>query len=63
VPTPAEDASPWEVVLQTRVSHPVRMVAFLDETSGLTVGPFTAGKARYTTDAGQTWAMAESSDG
>ena len=52
----------WEVVLQTTVERPVRMAAFLDETSGLTGGPDEVGKAHYTTDSGQTWTMADSSE-
>jgi len=60
---PAESASPWEVVLQTRVKQPVRMAAFLDETFGLTGGPDYAGRAQHTTDGGQTWTMAEDSAG
>jgi photosystem II stability/assembly factor-like uncharacterized protein len=60
---PVEGDSPWKVVLQTRVTQPVRMAAFLDETFGLTGGPDYAGRAQHTTDGGQTWTMAEDSAG
>ena len=62
VPAAGPVKGQWEVVLQTTVEHPVRMAAFFDETSGLTGGPDEAGKAHYTTDGGQSWAMADSSE-
>jgi photosystem II stability/assembly factor-like uncharacterized protein len=62
-PPQTESDSPWEVVFQIRVTQPVRMAAFLDDTFGLTGGPDNAGRAQYTTDGGQTWTMAERSSG
>jgi photosystem II stability/assembly factor-like uncharacterized protein len=63
VPTAAEQQRRWETVLQTKVTQPVRMAAFLDETFGLTGGADSAGRAHVTTDGGQSWTMAESSRG
>jgi photosystem II stability/assembly factor-like uncharacterized protein len=62
-PTVAERQPRWEVVLQTEVTQPVRMAAFLDGTFGLTGGADNAGRAHVTTDGGQSWTMAESSLG
>ena len=62
-PTAAEQQYRWEVVLQTEVTQPVRMAAFLDENFGLTGGSDSAGRAHVTTDGGQTWTLAESSAG
>ncbi len=62
-PTQAEDTGPWEVVLQIKVQEGTRMAAFLDDKTGFMGGPGDPGKAHYTTDGGQTWTLAESSDG
>jgi hypothetical protein len=63
VPTVAEDASPWEVVLQTEVEQPVRMAAFLNDKVGFTGGGGEPGRAHYTDDGSQTWTLTESSVG
>jgi hypothetical protein len=56
----------WEVVYQQVLERPIRMAAFLDENVGLTGGPDYAedgrGKAHSTTDGGETWTWAESSE-
>jgi hypothetical protein len=62
-PAPAEDATLWEVVLQTEVEQPTRMAAFLDDKVGFTGGEADPGKAHYTTDGGATWTLAETSTG
>jgi hypothetical protein len=62
-PVPAEEASLWEVVVQTEIQPTMRMAAFLDENLGLAGGPSDPGKAHYTADGGQTWGVAESSLG
>jgi hypothetical protein len=67
-PAPTEEASAWQVVIQTAAQHPTSMPArvavFLDENLGLTGGVDTrVGKAHYTTDGGVTWDVAESSRG
>jgi hypothetical protein len=62
-PTQAEDTGPWEVVLQIKVQEGTRMAAFLDDKTGFMGGTGDPGKAHYTTDGGQTWTLAESSDG
>jgi photosystem II stability/assembly factor-like uncharacterized protein len=41
----------------------MRIAAFLDETFGLTGGSADVGRAHVTTDGGQTWTLAESSEG
>jgi len=56
-------AQPWTPVLETTVSHPARMAAFLDDTFGLTGGFSGAGKAHVTTNGGRTWTISESSGG
>jgi hypothetical protein len=57
-PAEADQQRQWEVVLQTEVTQPVRMGAFLDENFGLTGG--ASNRAYVTTDGGQAWTMAES---
>jgi hypothetical protein len=54
----------WKVVIpKTNVGDKWRMAAFLNENFGLTGGAGDAGKARYTSDGGKTWAVADSSGG
>jgi hypothetical protein len=63
VPTPAEEASSWEVIIQADIEQPVRMAAFLDNQVGFTGGPGADGTAQYTTDGGKTWTVAEEGGG
>lgn len=63
VPTQAESADPWQVVLQRDIEQPMRVAAFLDESFGLTGGPADVGRASVTADGGQTWTLAKSSAG
>lgn len=63
VPTPMEDVSPWEVIIEADVEQPMRMAAFLDERVGFTGGPGGEGTAQYTTDGGQTWTISEAGGG
>jgi hypothetical protein len=59
-----EPQSQWQVVVpQPKVGEKLRMAAFFNESFGLTGGAGDAGKARYTSDGGQTWTMADSSGG
>jgi hypothetical protein len=61
---PAAAQSQWKVVLpKTNVGEKWRMAAFLNESFGLTGGAGDVGKARYTSDGGKTWAVADSSGG
>jgi hypothetical protein len=53
------EASPWEVIHQTRIRHPTTVVGFLDETFGITGG--ANGVVHYTTDGGKTWPRAKNS--
>jgi hypothetical protein len=62
-PTQAENAGPWHVVLQRDIEQPLRIAAFLDDSFGLTGGSADVGRAHVTTDGGQTWTLAESSEG
>jgi hypothetical protein len=63
VPT-AEPQAQWKVVLpKTNVGEKWRMAAFRDENFGITGGAGDVGKARYTSDGGKTWAVADSSGG
>jgi photosystem II stability/assembly factor-like uncharacterized protein len=62
-PAPVVLGGEWKVVHQAEAKQPARMVAFLDETFGVTGGFSGAGKAHYTTDGGETWTMAEDSGG
>jgi photosystem II stability/assembly factor-like uncharacterized protein len=63
IPTQAESADSWKVVLQRDIEQPMRIAIFLDETFGLTGGSADVGRAHVTTDGGQTWTLAESSEG
>ena len=54
---------PWEVIIETKVTQPTRMAAFLDESFGITGGFSGDGKSHYTLDGGETWTKAESSGG
>ena len=63
IPTQAESASPWQIVLQKEIEQPMRVAAFLDESFGLTGGSADVGRANVTADGGQTWTLAESSAG
>jgi photosystem II stability/assembly factor-like uncharacterized protein len=65
-PINAESSSlegPWELVVQTTVTQPTRMAAFLNESFGITGGFSGAGKSHFTLDGGKTWTKAESSGG
>ena len=54
----------WQVVLpKTNVGEKWRMAAFSDQNFGLTGGAGDVGKARYTSDGGKTWTVADSSGG
>ena len=54
----------WEVVVpQTLFAEKLRIAAFLNGSFGLTGGAGDIGKASYTSDAGKTWAQADSSGG
>jgi photosystem II stability/assembly factor-like uncharacterized protein len=63
VPTQAENTGPWHIVLQRDIEQPMRIAAFLDESFGLTGGSADVGRAHVTADGGQTWTLAESSEG
>ena len=65
VPAATEESQEqWKVILpKTNVGDKWRMAAFLDENFGLTGGAGDAGKARYTSDGGKTWTVADSSGG
>lgn len=62
-PTQVENADLWQLVLQRDIEQPMRIAAFLDESFGLTGGSADVGRAHVTTDGGQTWTLAESSEG
>jgi hypothetical protein len=63
VPTEKSQAQ-WKVVVpQTLFAEKLRIAAFLDENFGLTGGAGDIGKAKYTSDGGKTWTMADSSGG
>jgi len=54
----------WKAVdPQPKVGEKLRMAAFFDESFGLTGGAGDPGKARYTSDGGQTWTQADTSGG
>ncbi len=54
----------WTVVIpMTNVGDKWRMAAFLNGNFGFTGGAGDGGKARYTSDGGKTWAVADSSGG
>ena len=54
----------WKVVLpMTNVGDKWRMAAFLNESFGLIGGAGDPGKARYTSDGGKNWNVADSSGG
>jgi len=54
----------WKVVMpKTNVGEKWRMAAFLNESFGITGGAGDVGKARYTSDGGKTWTVADSSGG
>jgi hypothetical protein len=61
-PPPTEEASSWEVVLQTQVEQPTRMAAFLNEGLGITGGAGDAGRVHITTD-GVQWTPSDGSLG
>ena len=61
-PPPTEEASSWEVVIQTQIEQPTRMAAFLNESLGFTGGAGDPGKAHITTD-GTQWTLIDSSLG
>ncbi len=59
-----ETQAQWKVVIpETLFAEKMRMAAFLDEKFGLMGGAGDPGKAHYSTDSGQTWAVADSSGG
>jgi hypothetical protein len=58
---PANDNGPWQVVLQQKIEHPMRVAAFLNESFGLTGGPSDVGKAYYTANGGDSWTLTENS--
>ncbi len=61
--TQTENSGPWRVVLQRDIEQPMRVAAFLDASFGLTGGSADVGRAHVTTDGGQTWTLAERSEG
>jgi hypothetical protein len=63
VPT-QESQAQWKVVIpQTLFADKLRMAAFLNENFGVNGGAGDIGKARYTSDGGKNWTMADSSGG
>jgi len=63
VPTDESQAQ-WKVVIpQTLFADKLRMAAFLNENFGVNGGAGDIGKARYTSDGGKNWTMADSSGG
>ena len=63
VPPEPETTRAWEVVAEGEVEQPMRMAAFLDESTGFTGGAGDGGRAHKTTDGGETWTLIESSKG
>jgi hypothetical protein len=63
IPPQPENTAKWEIVLKTEIEQPMRMAAFVDETTGFTGGASDGGKAHKTTDGGESWTLAESSKG
>jgi hypothetical protein len=63
VPTEAEPENAWEVVTETQADSAIRMSAFLDGEIGYWGGQGATGQARYTTDGGATWTLADTSGG
>lgn len=61
-PPPTEEASSWEIVLQTQIEQPTRMAAFLNEGLGITGGAGDPGRAHITTD-GTQWTPSDGSLG
>lgn len=61
-PPPAEEASSWEVALQTQIEQPTRMAAFLNESLGFTGGAGVPGRTHITTD-GTQWTPTDGSLG
>lgn len=55
----ADDAGPWKVILQTKVTHQTSVAGFLNETFGITAGPH--GEVHYSIDGGKTWPKAKNS--
>jgi hypothetical protein len=54
----------WEIVVpQTSFGDKLRIAAFLNENFGLNGGAGDVGKAKYTSDGGKNWAVADSSGG
>ncbi|HJX35272.1 MAG TPA: hypothetical protein VJ373_08870, partial [Desulfatiglandales bacterium] len=59
-----EPQAQWKAVIpQTLFADKLRMAAFLNENFGINGGAGDVGKARYTSDGGKTWTMADSSGG
>ena len=63
VPPEPETTTAWEVVIEGVAEQPMRMAAFLDESTGFTGGAGAGGRAHKTIDGGETWTLIESSEG